>query len=78
MTAFDLIQVELLLGPCFVACMRLEVQQMTNKELLMQSRQDPRNQFNNLMNSLSVRRRDRKVESQGENEDLKRYFKGLS
>jgi hypothetical protein len=77
LSRFDLIQVHVLLAPCFVSCMRLETQQMSKKELVMMSRQDPRTQFNNLMNSLSVRRRDRKQEKHEEKSEVKDYIMGL-
>lgn len=77
LTPFDLIQVYMLLAPCFIACMRLETQQMSKRELVVMSRQDPRSQFNVFMNSLSVRRRDRKNEAKEERNEVKEFLLGL-
>src|SRR5579859_150530 len=78
LTPFDLIQVYTLLAPCFISCMRLETRQMSSQELITMARQDPRTQFNQLMNSLSVRRRDRKGEKQEKDDGMEKFLMGLA
>ena len=61
LTPFDLINLNLL-AMCFISILRMEAKQLSSGELITMARQDPRSQYLRLMDSLSVRRRDRKAQ----------------
>ena len=81
LTPFDLINLNLL-ATCFISVLRMEARQLASGELITMARQDPRTQYLRLMDSLSVRRRDRKAQKDKEEKDedggLKDFLLGLN